>query len=1045
MILISFKENDISQRPAIELLQKLGYQYLSPEEALGLRDDKTSNVLLEDILRQQLRNLNSIRIGSHNEARFSEQNIENGVAAMRNVPMDGGYLNGNEAVYNMLTLGKAFEQSIDGDKKSYTMRYIDWQHPENNVFHVTEEFAVTRAGSNDTYRPDIVLFVNGIPLVVIECKRPDVKGAEEQAISQHLRNQKEEGIRSLYVYSALLLAIGNSFGSYATTGSAAQFWCKWHERFINKTAEQDYLQRLNEMVGDREVTLQDEYLYNLCRPERLLELMYHFTIYDAGIKKLARYQQYFTVNETVNRVKTIEAGHRNGGVVWHTQGSGKSLTMVMLAQKIAQEPSISNPRIVLVTDRTDLDSQITKTFRKCGKEVENATTGSRLVELLESDTDAVITTVINKFATAIRKIKRPLDDPNIFILIDEAHRSQYKELAIQMNRVLPNACKIAFTGTPLMKKDKNTARTFGGIIKPVYTVKQAVEDKAVVSLLYEGRFSPQRVNEESIDNFFNMVCEDLTPYQATDLKKKHARADSLNQAEQRIFSIAIDISKHYADNWQGTGFKAMLVTRKKKIAILYKKYLDEIGKLASEVLITAPDDREGEETAYGGTAQEVKDFWKRMMDEHGTPQKYQENLISRFKNQELPELMIVVDKLLTGFDEPKVAVMYLDRKLNGHTLLQAVARVNRTCEGKEYGYIIDYEGVLKELDEALDVYSDYDEEDLDVFRETLVPVSDKIAELPQRHSDLWELFKMIPNKRDLEAYAQSLRMEDRRHEFYDRLTAFSSVLQLALSTKEFFETTDEKTIHRYKDDLNMFAKLRTAVQLRYSDTIDYKKYEARIEKLINHHVESDAVKVITNLVNIFDKDNFQKEVDSVVGTAAKADTIATRTAKYIQENMDSDPAFFKKFSQLIKETIELYEQERLTDNEYLEKMMQYKEDVLNHTDSELPPELEHNNAAKAYFGIALENYKRLFPGMPVREIALATANAFDDIIRQTVIVEDSVLVDWQSKNDIIGKMKIRLEDELIDNVKRKYGVSFPFDDMDIIIDGSVDVAKIWIR
>ena len=1045
MILISFKENDISQKPALELLQKLGYQYLSPEEVLELRGGKTSNVLLEDILRQQLRNLNSIRIGSHSEARFSEQNIENGVAAMRNVPMEGGYLNANEAVYNMLTLGKAFEQSIDGDKKSYTMRYIDWQHPENNVYHVTEEFAVTRVGSNDTYRPDIVLFVNGIPLVVIECKRPDVKGAEDQAISQHLRNQKEDGIRSLYVYSALLLAIGNSFGSYATTGSAAQFWCKWHERFPNKTAEQDYLQRLNEMVGDREVTLQDEYLYNLCRPERLLELMYHFTIYDAGIKKLARYQQFFTVKETVERVKVIEAGHRNGGVVWHTQGSGKSLTMVMLAQKIAQEPSISNPRIVLVTDRTDLDSQITKTFRKCGKEVENATTGSRLVELLESDTDAVITTVINKFATAIKKIKRPLDNPNIFILIDEAHRSQYKELAIQMSRVLPNSCKIAFTGTPLMKKDKNTARTFGGIIKPVYTVKQAVEDKAVVPLLYEGRIVPQSVNEEPIDNFFGMVCEDLTEYQTTDLKKKFSRTDSLNQTEQRIYAISIDISKHYADNWQNTGFKAMLVTPKKKVAVQYKKFLDEIGKISSDVLITAPDDREGEENAYGGTAQEVKDFWRRMMDEHGTPQKYQENLISRFKNQENPEIMIVVDKLLTGFDEPKVAVMYLDRNLNGHTLLQAVARVNRTCEGKDFGYIIDYYGVLRELDDALSVYSEYDEDDRDVFRETLVPVSDKIAELPQRHSDLWELFKMIPNKRDLEAYAQSLRMEDRRHEFYDCLTAFSSVLQLALSTKEFFETTDEKIIHRYKDDLNMFAKLRTAVQLRYSDTVDYKKYEARIEKLINHHVESDAVKVITNLVNIFDKDNFQKEVDSVAGTAAKADTIATRTAKYINENMDSDPAFFKKFSQLIKETIELYEQGRLTDNEYLEKMMQYKEDVLNHTDSELPPELEHNNAAKAYFGIALENYKRLFPDMPVHEMALATANAFDDIIRQMVIVDGSVLVDWQSKTDTVGKMKIRLEDELIDNVKRKYSVNFPFDDMDIIIDGCVDVAKIWIR
>ncbi len=1045
MTLISFKENDISQRPALELLAKMGYQYLSPEETMEMRDGKTSNVLLEEVLRQQLRELNSIRIGSHSEARFSEQNIENGVVALRNVPMDGGYLNANETVYNMLTLGKAFEQSIDGDKKSYTMRYIDWEHPENNVFHVTEEFTVTRAGSNDTYRPDIVLFVNGIPLVVIECKRPDIKGAEEQAISQHLRNQKEDGIRSLYVYSALLLAIGNSFGSYATTGSPTQFWSKWHEMFINKEEETDYRTRLQKLVKEREVTPQDEYLYNLCRPERLLELIFHFTIFDAGIKKLARYQQYFTVKQTVERVKTIEAGHRNGGVVWHTQGSGKSLTMVMLAQKIAQEPSISNPRIVLVTDRTDLDSQITKTFRKCGKEVQNATTGQRLVELLESDTDAVVTTVINKFATAIKKIRQPLTNPNIFILIDEAHRSQYKELAVQMNRVLPNACKIAFTGTPLMKKDKNTARTFGGIIKPVYTVKQAVEDKAVVPLLYEGRLSPQRVNEEPIDNFFGMVCEDLTPYQANDLKKKYSRTDSLNQTEQRIYSISIDISKHYSENWQNTGYKAMLVTPKKKVAIQYKKFLDEIGKVSSEVLITAPDDREGEEIAYGDTAQEVKDFWKRMMDEHGTPQKYQENLISRFKHQENPEIMIVVDKLLTGFDEPKVTVMYLDRNLKDHTLLQAVARVNRTCEGKDFGYIIDYYGVLQELDNALSIYSEYDEDDRQVFLDTLAPVSDKIAELPQRHSDLWDLFKMILNKRDLEAYAQSLRMEDRRHEFYDRLTAFSSVLQLALSTLEFHKQTDQKTIQRYKDDLNMFSKLRTAVQLRYSDTIDYKKYEARIEKLINHHVESDAVKVITNLVNIFDKEDFQKEVDSVVGTAAKADTIATRTAKYINENMDSDPAFYKKFSQLIKETIELYEQGRLTDNEYLEKMMQYKEDVLNHTDSELPSELEHNNAAKAYFGIALENYKRLFPDMPVKEMALATAHAFDEIIRRTVIVDGSVLVDWQSKSDTIGRMKIELEDELIDNIKRKYNTNFPFSEMDIIIDGCVDVAKIWIR
>ncbi len=1046
--MISYKENDISKNPALELLIKLGYKYLTPEETLAMRGGKTSNVLLEEVLRRQLRELNSIRIGNRREERFSEQNLENGVIAMRNVPMEGGYLSGNEAVYNMLTLGKAFEQSIDGDKKSYTMRYVDWEHPENNVYHVTDEFAVTRTGTSDTYRPDIVLFVNGIPFVVIECKRPDIKGAEEQAVSQHLRNQQDDGIRGLYVYSSLLLAIGNNFGSYATTGSAQKFWCKWREMFVNKDEELEYQKRLLDIVNKdsedvRTPTPQDEYIYNLCRPERLLELTFHFTLFDAGIKKLARYQQYFTVKEIVERVRNIDAGKRNGGVVWHTQGSGKSLTMVMLAQKIASV--VQNPRIVLVTDRTDLDSQITKTFRKCGKDVENATTGKNLVELLESKNDSIITTVINKFATAIKKIKQPLTDPNIFILIDEAHRSQYKEMAVQMNRVLPNACKIAFTGTPLMKKDKNTARTFGGIIKPVYTVKQAVEDHAVVPLLYEGRIVPQFVTEGPIDSFFDKVCEDLTFEQSADLKKKFSRTDILNQTEQRIYSIATDISDHFADNWKGSGFKAMLVTPKKRVAILYKKYLDEIGKVSSEVLITAPDDREGEETAYGETPEEVKAFWKQMMDEHGTPAKYQENLIARFKGQEDPDIMIVVDKLLTGFDEPKITVMYLDRHLSGHTLLQAVARVNRNCEGKDYGYIIDYYGVLSDLDNALSIYSEYDEEDKDVFRETLVPVSDKINELPQKNADLWDLFKAIPNKRDLEAYAQSLRLEDRRHEFYDRLTAFSSVLQLALSTKELYENIDENTINRYKEDLRMFSKLRTAVQLRYSDTIDYKKYESRIEKLINRHVESDEVKVITQLVNIFDTEKFEKEVESVVGTAAKADTIASRTSKYIKENMDSDPAFYKKFSQLIRETIEAYEQGRLSDNEYLERMMQFKEDVLNHTDSELPAELEHNNAAKAYFGIALENYKRLFPEQPVKEMALATANAFDQIIRNTIIVDNAVLVDWQSKTDIIGRMKIELEDELIDNVKRKYGVDLSFDVMDIIIDGCVDVAKIWIR
>ena len=1076
MMNLSFKEDHISQLPSLMLLMKLGYTYLTPDEALAMRGGKTSNVLLEEVLRNQLRRINSIRVNRNKEELFSEQNIENGVLAMRNIPMEGGYLNGNETVYNLLTLGKAFEQSIDGDKKSYTMRFIDWERPERNVYHVTEEFAVTRTGMADTYRPDIVLFVNGIPLVVIECKRPDIKGALDQAISQHLRNQKEDGIRSLYLYSALLMSIGNSYGAYGTTATPAKFWNKWREMFVTEQDEAEYARQLDHLVNeplseeqkdhlfgnrfryvrtyfDEQMqepvlpTEQDRYLFSLCRPERLLDLIHNFTIYDGGIKKLARYQQYFAVKEIVARVRSLDHGKRRGGVVWHTQGSGKSLTMVLLAQAIAQMPEIPSARIVMVTDRTDLDSQITSTFKKCGREVMNATTGTHLVELLESKSDAVITTIINKFETAVKRMSRPLTDPNIFILIDEAHRSQYKEMAIKMDKVLPNACKIAFTGTPLMKKEKNTARTFGGIIRPVYTVRQAVEDGAVVPLLYEGRIVPQSVNEGPIDEHFTKVCEELNEYETADLKKKYSRTDFVSQTDQRIYSIAWNISEHFRNNWQGTKFKAMLVVPRKSIAVLYKKYLDGLRIVSSEVLITAPDTREGEESSYGETSEAVNAYWRKMMEEHGTPKKYQDNLIARFKNQEHPEIMIVVDKLLTGFDEPKVVVMYLDRKLNGHTLLQAVARVNRVCDDKEFGYIIDYYGVLKELDDALELYSNYDAEEQEAFRETLEPVDTEIEKLPQRYSDLWELFKTIPNKRDLEAYAQSLREEDRRQEFYERLTAYASCLKIALSTREFHVRTSEEEVKRYKDDLNMFVKLRSAVQLRYSDTVDFRQYESQIQKLINFHVTSSAVKPVTELVNIFDTEAFEQEVAKLESNAAKADTIASRTSKFITENMDSDPAFYKKFSQLLKETIAAYEQGRIDEIEYLQRVLKYKDDVLAHTDSELPDELQHNNAAKAYYGLALETYLRVFGDVSIdlKQLALDTAWAFDRIMNRTLIVDGLVLVDWQQKSDIIGRMKIELEAYLIDEVKRKYGIVFPFDDMDVIIDGCVEVAKLWIR
>ncbi len=1068
----SFREDHISQIPALLLLRKLGYNYVSQEEALQLRGNKSTNVLLESILRKQLKTINVRKVSSTKEMIFTDSNIEAGIQALKDLPMNEGYIGACEAAYNLITLGKSLEQSVDGNKKSYTLQYIDWENLKNNVFHVSEEYSVMRSNSRDHYRPDLVLFVNGIPLCIVECKRPDMKEPLKQAISQHLRSQQEDGIRNLYAYSQLVLSIATDSCAYATNATEEEFWSHWEEKFESLAEEsryRDYIKQLkNESLSpeakgqifvdrfqyvrrhfdelEREIVLptaQDEYLYNLCRPERLLDLAFNFTMFDDGVKKVARYQQYFAIKKTINRVKEIQPdGKRKGGVIWHTQGSGKSLTMVMLAQAIAMEKNIKNPKIILVTDRVDLDDQITGTFRKCGKFVENAATGNRLVELLESNSDAVITTIINKFEKAVRQIKPPLLSSDIFVLVDEGHRTQHGMFNLDMLKTMPNACYIAMTGTPLFHRDKNTADKFGGMID-TYTVDQAVKDKAVVPLLYEGRHAIQKVNENPIDTFFSMISEPLTDYQKTDLKKKFSRADQLNGAEQKIYAIAWNISLHFRDNWKNTPFKAQLVCDKKINAIRYKEFLDEIGIVSSEVLISPIDEREGEDSAFAKSSEREKKFWDKMMNEHGNPKKYEKNIISRFKNQSDPEIIIVVDKLLTGFDEPKNTVLYLTRGLKEHTLLQAIARVNRVYPDKEFGYIIDYYGVLGELDTALEKYSSFAEFDPDDLAGTLANIQDEVKKLPQKHSELWDIFKSIKNKRDAEAYQQLLRDEALRAVFYEKLAAYAKAFKLALSSLQFHKETDEKTISRYKDDLSMFIGLRTAVVERYSDEIDYKQYEGQIQKLIDTHITTDEVTKITELVNIFDKEKFQQEVENTLGKAAKADKIASRTAKHINEKMEEDPAFYKKFSEMLKQAISDYELKRITEAQYLNKVQDIMNSVLSHTDSEIPEVLKNRDAAKAFFGLTMESLtKKLQDDQVRKQISTEAALQIDEMIKLVVLDDGRPIIDWQNKSNLTGKLLIEIGDYLIDEVRDKYKIELSFGDMDAIASRCIDVAKL---
>lgn len=1062
----TYIEDQISQLPALQMLIKTGYTYLSPEEALSLREDRKSNVLLHDILKSQLQKINSIAYkGLQHE--FSEANVVLAINELKDLPIHLGFINANKYFYELITLGKSLEQTIAGDRKSFSFKYIDWEHPENNSYHVTEEFSVTRSHRSDTYRPDLVLFVNGIPLVVIECKSNAIKSPVEEGISQHLRNQQEDGIRDLYVYSNLLLSLAVSDAKYATTSTPAKFWSVWKEQFRTEKEKQVYEQALYDLkqaelpedsntavfksrywstikyfseLGklERAVTEQDRLLYNLCRPERLLELMFRFVLYDEGVKKVTRYQQYFAITKTIRQIEKIDAsGKRKGGVIWHTQGSGKSLTMVMLAQQIALSKEIKNPKIVLVTDRVDLNSQITETFQKCNIPVDEAATGKHLIDLLKSNSDAVITTIINKFKAAVNQEPEGFNSSEIFVLIDEGHRSQYKTFNVKMQKTFPNGCFIAFTGTPLMKSEKNTADKFGGVIDE-YTIRDAVDDGAVVPLLYEGRHNSITVNEKPLDNFFDKVSEPLTQYGKAGLKRKYSSKNAINKADQVIYDRAWDITEHFVDFIQHTGFKGQLVAPNKTSAILYRKYLNEIGKVSSDVVISAPDTRENYEDAFEENEDLVQSFYKAMMDKYGTHEKYEKSIINAFKKQEEPEIIIVVDKLLTGFDAPRNRVLYLTRSLKEHTLLQAIARVNRLAEGKDYGLIVDYYGNLENLDKAIEIYSGSDEFNPTDVKGSVTNVKDVIKELPQAHAEVWSIFSSIKNKYDTEAYAVYLGDEEQRHLFYEKLSKFVRLFSLAMATVEFNDVKNDDLIEKYKKDSKFFIQLRIDVKRRYYDEIDFKAYEAQVQKLIDKHITTDGeVLKITEPIDIFNKQERDSEVEKLIGKAAKADHIAARTSKGISIKIDEDPIFYKRLSELIKVTIQDYKQSRIDETEYLNRIKDIEERFLEGKQENVPAIIDGNKIAVAFFNFIQE---KLVSSLKDKEQNAAIALKIQDLITDVTTADSKPIVDWKLNKEIEKQIWSELDDYFY-ALSMELSIQIPFDVLDAFVEEIIKIAK----
>ena len=601
-----------------------------------------------------------------------------------------------------------------------------------------------------------------------------------------------------------------------------------------------------------------------------------------------------------------------------------------------------------------------------------ATSGRRLAEQIGTGNERVIFSIINKFGSAIKHKICFNDSPNILVLIDEGHRSQNGENNIRMQQMLPKASFIAFTGTPLLKDDK-TENKFGKIIHS-YTMQQAVEDKTVTPLLYEERIPELNVNDKAIDAWFDRSTSKLTDEQRADLKRKFSQKGQIYQTEGRIDLIAYDISDHF-QNFKRQGLKGQLACDSKSSAIRYKEALDKIGKLTSVVAMSSPDTREGHDAVDKESKDVVQNWWKNNVGSNDE-KAYTKSIIEEYGRDDGPDLMIVVDKLLTGFDEPKNTVLYIDKPLKEHNLIQAIARVNRLHSKKQFGYLIDYRGILKELDTTIEKYQDLAERtqggfDIDDLKGLYNRMDTEYKKLPGLHNDLWQIFSAVKNKQDGPALRQVLapKIEDvegqlvdsnlkKRDDFYSALTAFSNCMKVALQSATYFEDKSfESKRELFKNDLKMFVALRKQVREDANETIDYDEYAEDIKSLLDKHIagieikEPDGAYLVGNLgKNVKPTDMTDDEARN------QTDKITGRITKMIEQDLADDPYAQEYFSKLLKKAIE--DAKAMFDAPVKQYILfaDFEQDVKDRKVPDLPEVFHDENGklnkhAQAYYGL----------------------------------------------------------------------------------------------
>jgi len=932
---------------------RLGYDYL------GKWEDRENNSNIEE------KYLRGFLVKTK---KYSDKVIDKAIAELKKAAGNQimSLYDLNKEVYGLLRYGIKVKESLG--LRNQTVELIDWKNFANNHFAIAEEVTIK---GNHTKRPDIVLYINGIALGVIELKRSTVSVSE--GIRQNIGNQKNAFIQNFFGTIQLVMAGNDSEGlKYGTTETTEDYYLTWN------TKDTDFADEPNRL---------DRHVMQVCQKSRLLEIVHDFIIFDSGIKKTCRHNQYFGIKSAQEYVKRHE-----GGIIWHTQGSGKSLTMVWLAKWIRE--NMTDARVLLLTDRVELDEQIERVFNGVDEKIHRAKNGRDLMSQLNTSEKWLIGSLVHKFGRFsdnpnqnvddyLKEIKASLPSDfsakgDIFVFVDECHRSHSGLLHDAMKELLPNATFIGFTGTPLLKIDKTNSIAVWGKYIHEYKYNQAVADKVVLDLRYEARRVDQNItSQEKIDEWFEERTSGLTDVAKAELKKRWGTMQSLLSSKSRLEKVVFDIiddfyKKPRLESGRGN---AMLVASSIYEACQYYRIFQSQGFSKCAVV-----------TSYepGALSTESPEYaiYEEMLNKHRPLEKKSgesdtdafERLIKKqFINEPgQMQLLIVVDKLLTGFDAPSATYLYVDKNMQDHGLFQAICRVNRLDgEDKDYGYIIDYRDLFKKLESAVadytsEAFAGFEQEDvLGLLKDRFVEGKKDLDEALETVRALCEPVQPPKGSADYIRYfcgdvenPYALKENEiKRVRLYKSVSRLLRVYaDIANDMKEAGYSQDQIAV--IGKEVEHYEKVRTEVKLASGDYIDLKKYESAMRALMDRYISASESEKLTafddkSLVELM----AEKGVDAISGLPdsvkqseeAVAETIENNVRKLITDEMPTNPRYYQRMSELLDELVKKRKQEDLEYRKYLEKIIALSKQVKNPSESESYPNEVNTRGKQALY------------------------------------------------------------------------------------------------